>query len=153
MQHNIESKKLNQSKARFAVHLIDFLISFSKEKDKDVEAETHRIKKQLDDEIDNRSTFIKEIESLKCQLAESEDGLLAAARISDQLEIAQVNNAALKEEREIFVNFFKHKCKAPIFNKFFALLNTTRSKIVKRVERVELYLSYIFFLDSLTQFN
>lgn len=67
--------------------------------------ETHRIKKQLDDEINNRSSLLKEIESLKCQLAESEDGLLAAARISDQLEIAQVTNAALKEEREMIGNF------------------------------------------------
>lgn len=94
---------------------------FYLEKDKDVEEETHRIKRQLNDEINNHSALLKEIESLKCQLAESEDGLLAAARISDQLEIAQVTNATLKEEREISDNFISTK--ATCFSKktFFAL--------------------------------
>lgn len=57
----------------------------------------------MDDEIKHQSELQKEIEALKVQLTESEDGLLAAARISDQLEITQISNAALKEEREIFV--------------------------------------------------
>lgn len=66
---------------------------------------THRIRGELNDEIENGKQLRAEINSLKTQLEESKAGLLAAARISDQLEISQVTNAALKEERKQ-----KHKC-------------------------------------------
>lgn len=42
------------------------------------------------------------MEVLREQLEESKAGLLAAARISDQLEIAQVATATVKEERKYF---------------------------------------------------
>lgn len=61
---------------------------------------THRIRAELNDEIENGKQLRAEIASLKAQLEESKAGLLAAARISDQLEISQVTNAALKEERK-----------------------------------------------------
>lgn len=61
---------------------------------------THRIRGELNDEIENGKQLRAEINSLKTQLEESKAGLLAAARISDQLEISQVTNAALKEERK-----------------------------------------------------
>lgn len=59
---------------------------------------TNRIRSELHDEIAKRQLLLNEIESLKLQLEESKAGLLAAARISDQLEIAQVTNATIKEE-------------------------------------------------------
>lgn len=61
---------------------------------------THRIRGELNDEIENGKQLRAEITSLRTQLEESKAGLLAAARISDQLEISQVTNAALKEERK-----------------------------------------------------
>lgn len=61
---------------------------------------THRIRAELHDEIENGKQLRAEINSLRTQLEESKAGLLAAARISDQLEISQVTNAALKEERK-----------------------------------------------------
>lgn len=70
------------------------------DKDRDIEVMTHRIRNELNDEIINRQKLLNEIQSLKIQLEESQAGLLAAARISDQLEISQVTNAALKEERK-----------------------------------------------------
>lgn len=72
----------------------------SLDKDRDVEAMTHRIRGQLNDEIENGKQLRADMNSLKTQLEESKAGLLAAARISDQLEICQVTNAALKEERK-----------------------------------------------------
>lgn len=61
---------------------------------------THRIRGELHDEIVKGNQLRAEIRSLQTQLEESKAGLLAAARISDQLEISQVTNAALKEERK-----------------------------------------------------
>lgn len=68
------------------------------DKERDVESMTNRIRNELNDEIAKRQLLLNEIESLKLQLEESKAGLLAAARISDQLEIAQVTNATIKEE-------------------------------------------------------
>lgn len=59
---------------------------------------TNRIRNELNDEVGKRQLLLNEIQSLKAQLDESQAGLLAAARISDQLEIAQVTNATIKEE-------------------------------------------------------
>lgn len=61
---------------------------------------THRIRGELMEELKRSEQFRNEIDSLRTQLEESKAGLLAAARISDQLEISQVTNAALKEERK-----------------------------------------------------
>lgn len=70
------------------------------DKDRDVEAMTNRIRNELNEEVLKRQSLLNEIQSLKLQLEESKAGLLAAARISDQLEIAQVTNATIKEERK-----------------------------------------------------
>lgn len=65
-----------------------------------MEAITNRIRNELNEEMAKRQSLINEIQALKSQLEESKAGLLAAARISDQLEIAQVTNATIKEERK-----------------------------------------------------
>lgn len=93
------------------------------DKERDVESMTSRIRHELNDEMAKRQLLLNEIEALKFQLEESKAGLLAAARISDQLEIAQVTNATIKEECkyrtvsfpcsksiEIFFRFFRFKC-------------------------------------------
>lgn len=59
---------------------------------------TNRIRNELNDEVFKRQSLVNEIQALKSQLEESKAGLLAAARISDQLEISQVTNATIKEE-------------------------------------------------------
>ena len=61
---------------------------------------TQRIRSELKKEFENRENYLKEINSLKQQLNDAKNGLLAAARISDQLEISQVTSATLKEERK-----------------------------------------------------
>lgn len=76
------------------------------DKERDVEAMTNRIRNELNDEVARRQSLLNEIQSLKVQLEESKAGLLAAARISDQLEIAQVTNATIKEERKYLCLLF-----------------------------------------------
>lgn len=68
------------------------------DKERDIQATTNRIRSELNEEFSKRQSLLNEIQQLKCQLEESKAGLLAAARISDQLEIAQVTNSAIKEE-------------------------------------------------------
>jgi thyroid receptor-interacting protein 11 len=53
-------------------------------------------------ERQQRAATIKEFQVLQQQLAEAKHGLLAAARLSDQLEISHVQNAGLKDERKCF---------------------------------------------------
>lgn len=78
---------------------------------------TNRIRNELNDEIAKRQALINEIQSLKLQLEESKAGLLAAARISDQLEIAQVTNSTIKEECKYFNQH--HKPNLIIVHNFF----------------------------------
>lgn len=80
---------------------------------------THRIRKELDVELEKHSKQLQEIQSLQNQLAEAKTGLLAAARISDQLEISQVTNAALKEECKL--NFRNHIFYQFVFCGFFVI--------------------------------
>lgn len=87
----------NLKKAKKCSNAI-FVFSLHLDKERDVESMTNRIRHELHDEIAKRQLLLNEIESLKSQLEESKAGLLAAARISDQLEIAQVTNATIKEE-------------------------------------------------------
>lgn len=63
---------------------------------------TQRIRKELENEQSHRNKLLQEIQSLKNQLIECQDGLLAAARISDELELSELTNAALKEECKFF---------------------------------------------------
>lgn len=68
------------------------------DKDRDIQAITQRIRNELTDELGKRQHLHTEVDTLKSQLDESKAGLLAAARISDQLEIAQVTASTIKEE-------------------------------------------------------
>lgn len=76
------------------------------DKEKDVEAQTHRLQRELESERDKQQMLHNEIQSLKNQLTESKNGLLAAARLSDQLELCQVANATLKDEGKRFLFCF-----------------------------------------------
>lgn len=51
-----------------------------------------------------------EMAAMQQQLAESKHGLLAAARITDQLESAQMANTNLRDEREYSDGVHSHGC-------------------------------------------
>lgn len=70
------------------------------DKDRDIELATQRLRRDLGVEAEKQAELASEIKSLKLQLQESKNGLLAAARISDQLENVQSTNVNLKDERK-----------------------------------------------------
>lgn len=78
--------------------LLIFSEFFFTDKEKDIETANHIIRKELDSEKMKQNNLMKEMQLLQQQLTEAKNGLLAAARISDQLEISQVTIAQLKEE-------------------------------------------------------
>ncbi|KAJ6638473.1 Thyroid receptor-interacting protein 11 [Pseudolycoriella hygida] len=74
------------------------LEQFQNNKERDVESVTYRLRKDLENEQQKQLELTNEIKSLHDQLLESKNGLLAASRITDQLESCQVANATLKTE-------------------------------------------------------
>ncbi|XP_055551815.1 thyroid receptor-interacting protein 11 [Wyeomyia smithii] len=74
------------------------LEQFQINKDRDIELATSAIRKQVEQSQARESALKAEIRQLQQQLSDAKNGLLAAARISDQLEIAQVTVATLKDE-------------------------------------------------------
>lgn len=60
--------------------------------------ETERIRRQVNAEKQVQIELQKEISNLKAQLEESRQGLQAAARLSDQMEISKQQISNLKEE-------------------------------------------------------
>lgn len=80
------------------------------DKEKEVHKETERIRRQINAEKKIQVDLRNEIVSLKAQLEERKQGLLAAARLSDQLENSKTNLASLKEEGNFsfYFRFFFH---------------------------------------------
>ncbi|XP_058812472.1 thyroid receptor-interacting protein 11 isoform X2 [Topomyia yanbarensis] len=74
------------------------LEQFQINKDRDIELATTTIRKELEQCHAQEASLKTDIRQLQQQLADAKNGLLAAARISDQLEIAQVTVATLKDE-------------------------------------------------------
>lgn len=84
-----------------------------------------------------------EIKSLHDQLAESKNGLLAASRITDQLESCQVANATLKTECEYFESILrftyltsseKHFCMVAVKEK---CLSATLHPVTHKMDRMQ----------------
>lgn len=59
---------------------------------------TQRLRKELHEEQDARNKTLAEMQSLQQQLKDAKQGLLAASRLSDQLESSQCSVASLREE-------------------------------------------------------
>ncbi|XP_039448181.1 thyroid receptor-interacting protein 11 isoform X1 [Culex pipiens pallens] len=74
------------------------LEQFQNNKERDIELATLAIRRDLEQAQAREMALKGDIRQLQQQLADAKNGLLAAARISDQLEIAQVTVASLREE-------------------------------------------------------
>ncbi|XP_055602447.1 thyroid receptor-interacting protein 11-like [Uranotaenia lowii] len=74
------------------------LEQFQINKDRDIELATTAIRNELEQTNARENALKADIRQLQQQLADAKNGLLAAARISDQLEIAQVTVASLKDD-------------------------------------------------------
>lgn len=77
------------------------------DKEKEVHKETERLRRQISTEKKIQDDLKNEILTLKSQLEERKQGLLAAARLSDQLENSKNNIAALKEEGMLYLYIIK----------------------------------------------
>ncbi|XP_018792957.1 PREDICTED: thyroid receptor-interacting protein 11 isoform X2 [Bactrocera latifrons] len=76
------------------------LEQFQNDKQNDIKAATHSIRKELQREQQKQAQLQAEIGALQQQLGEAKQGLCAAARLGDQLEACQRTIAVLREEVE-----------------------------------------------------
>lgn len=74
------------------------LEQFQRDRENDIKIETERIRRQIKAEQQIQADLKNEIVNLKQQLEESKQGLQAANRLSDQLELSKKNASSLKEE-------------------------------------------------------
>ncbi|XP_066147856.1 thyroid receptor-interacting protein 11-like isoform X2 [Euwallacea fornicatus] len=89
---------VNGKQATALTNLQFVLEQFQKDKEKDVQKETERIRRQINAEKLVQDDLRKEMDNLKMQLEESKIGLQAASRLSDQLELIKKQNSGLKDE-------------------------------------------------------
>lgn len=82
---------------------------FLKDKENDIKLATLRIRKELQQQLDKESQLKLEIQQLQQQLADANQGLSAASRLSDQLESSQQTINVLREEGKLYIKniFFK----------------------------------------------
>ncbi|XP_050331917.1 thyroid receptor-interacting protein 11 isoform X2 [Bactrocera neohumeralis] len=76
------------------------LEQFQNDKQNDIKAATHSIRKELQQEQQKQAQLQAEIGALQQQLGEAKQGLCAAARLGDQLEACQRTISVLREEVE-----------------------------------------------------
>ncbi|EDW75130.2 uncharacterized protein Dwil_GK19863, isoform C [Drosophila willistoni] len=76
------------------------LEQFQNDKEHDIELATQRIRKEMQLQLDKQGAIQMEVAGLQQQLAEANQGLRAAARLSDQLELGQQTIAVLRDEVE-----------------------------------------------------
>lgn len=74
------------------------LEQFQNNRERDIELASLAIRRELEQAQGREQALKGDIRQLQQQLADAKAGLLAAARISDQLEIAQVTVASLRDE-------------------------------------------------------
>ncbi|KAH8287462.1 hypothetical protein KR054_007890 [Drosophila jambulina] len=93
-----EDRELKQQAA--LTNLQCALEQFQNDKDHDIELATQRIRREMQSQLDRQGQLQAEIAALQQQLADANQGLRAAARLSDQLEAGQQTIAVLRDEVE-----------------------------------------------------
>nr|NP_001285274.1 golgi microtubule-associated protein, isoform C [Drosophila melanogaster]NP_788908.1 golgi microtubule-associated protein, isoform B [Drosophila melanogaster]AAF48467.2 golgi microtubule-associated protein, isoform B [Drosophila melanogaster]AHN59744.1 golgi microtubule-associated protein, isoform C [Drosophila melanogaster] len=93
-----EDRELKQQAA--LTNLQCALEQFQNDKDHDIEMATQRIRREMQAQLDRQGQLQLEMSGLQQQLAEANQGLRAAARLSDQLEAGQQTIAVLRDEVE-----------------------------------------------------
>lgn len=68
------------------------------DKENDIDLKTHTLHKELEAERNNQKKLHNDISQLQSQLQEAKNGLMAAARLSDQLELNQLTIDKLNNE-------------------------------------------------------
>jgi chromosome segregation ATPase len=104
LRKKISDAEDHSNKQEAALANLQFVLEqFQKDKEKHVQKETERIRRQITVEKRIQEDLKKEMASLQLQLEESKHGLQAASRISDQLEQSKQLSSSLKGEGKFFV--------------------------------------------------
>ncbi|KAG5899246.1 hypothetical protein JTB14_035424 [Gonioctena quinquepunctata] len=99
LRRQISDAEDEKNKQAAALANLQFVLEqFRKDKERDVFKETERIRRQIAAEKQVQEELKKDISSLKSQLEESNQGLLAASRLSDQLELSKKTVSMLRDE-------------------------------------------------------
>ncbi|KAH8343053.1 hypothetical protein KR059_004312 [Drosophila kikkawai] len=93
-----EDRELKQQAA--LTNLQCALEQFQNNKDHDIELATQRIRREMQSQLAHQGQLQAEMAALQQQLADANQGLRAAARLSDQLEAGQQTIAVLRDEVE-----------------------------------------------------
>lgn len=91
-----------QTQIRGKKNQFEFLI----DKENDIELKTAALQKQLENEKTKQVKLCSEMNQLQTQLQEAKNGLMAAARLSDQLELNQLTIDKLNNESKFFKTLF-----------------------------------------------
>lgn len=94
----ISTRLLKFSKTNIFFQYYNFYFILLSDKERDVEAQSQRLTTELKNEKLKQTELRNEIQNLQTQLSEAKNGLLAASRISDQLEMSQITITTLKNE-------------------------------------------------------
>ncbi|KAH8387272.1 hypothetical protein KR093_006025 [Drosophila rubida] len=97
-----EDRELKQQAA--LTNLQCALEQFQNDKEHDIEMATQRMRRELQSQLDKQTTLQSEMAALQQQLTEANQGLRAAARLSDQLEAGQQTIAVLRDEVDSLKN-------------------------------------------------
>ncbi|KAL7743829.1 hypothetical protein ACLKA6_000236 [Drosophila palustris] len=92
----LEDRELKQQAA--LTNLQCALEQFQNDKQHDIETATQRMRRELQAQLEKQTTLQSEMAALQQQLADANQGLRAAARLSDQLEAGQQTIAVLRDE-------------------------------------------------------
>ncbi|KAH8420325.1 hypothetical protein KR009_009212 [Drosophila setifemur] len=93
-----EDRELKQQAA--LTNLQCALEQFQNDKEHDIQLATLRIKREMQGQLERQGQLQAEMGALQQQLADANQGLRAAARLSDQLEAGQQTIAVLRDEVE-----------------------------------------------------
>ncbi|KAL5277670.1 TRIP11 family protein [Megaselia abdita] len=119
------------------VNLQCALEQFQNDKESDIKSATHIIRREIDKEQEKQRELSDEIAALNQQLNDANQGLLAASRISDQLETVHITNANLKEELETL-----RRTRNQLEEKLKTTENTQSDKVEKNLVK-SLIINYI----------
>lgn len=86
---------------KFIFKFNEYFLKFDKknlDKENDIDFKTNSLHKELESERKNQRKLHNDISQLQSQLQEAKNGLMAAARLSDQLELNQLTIDKLNNE-------------------------------------------------------
>lgn len=91
---------------RLSENNVSFILIQILDKEHDVELQTKKLQRELEEAKKKEQVLHQNINLIQQQLNEAKQGLLAATRLNDQLEMNQATIEKLRAESKIFQHFF-----------------------------------------------